>query len=212
MRKVDVRVLAASNVDVRSAVDAGEFREDLFYRLNVVTAEVPPLRSRRDDIPLLVNHFLEKSCRRLGRSIEGVTEDAMRFLVSAPWRGNVRELENCVEKAVILADTDRIDAAFLASILPDAAHPTGQEDAVARKDVVVQPPTTAPAAPGEAADLPTLGEFDTERLAAEKRYLERLVEAAGGNLAEAARRAGVKNRNTLISRLKKHGLGRKSQA
>jgi DNA-binding NtrC family response regulator len=216
VRKVDVRILAASNADVRAAVRAGTFREDLFYRLNVVTVEVPPLRERREDIPLLALHFLKKSCARLGKELAGFTEEGMRFLVSAPWRGNVRELENLLERAVILAEKERLDASFLESLLEPSARPPASEPVAGR---VVPPPEAgkevtgeegAGARPSPEEPLLTLEDFDRRWLDAERSYLERLVEECGGNLAEAVRRARVRNRNTLVSRLKKHGIGKRA--
>jgi transcriptional regulator with GAF, ATPase, and Fis domain len=200
-RKVDVRVIVATNVDIRAAVEKGAFREDLYYRLNVVTIEVPPLRERREDIPELALHFLRRSCARHDKAITGFTEDAMAALTAAPWRGNVRELEHLVERAVILAERDRLDAPFLHSLLPPDARPP---EAAA---VVVAPPPPAGLPPAAAALASlTLEELDARWLDAERLYLQALVDGAGGNLAEAARRAQVRNRNTLISRLKRHGI------
>jgi len=101
--KVDVRVITATNKDLRKAVERGEFREDLYYRLNVVTIEVPPLRERREDIPLLAQHFLKKSALENQKKISGFSPEASKFLLSYDWPGNVRELENAIERAVILA-------------------------------------------------------------------------------------------------------------
>ncbi|MHC4427007.1 MAG: sigma-54-dependent transcriptional regulator [Planctomycetota bacterium] len=107
-RPVDVRVITATNRDLESLVREGEFREDLFYRLNVVKLLLPPLRQRRGDIPLLVHHFLEKYCAEMGKKALGITNAAMRALLNQEWRGNVRELENVVERAVIFAEDSRI--------------------------------------------------------------------------------------------------------
>jgi two-component system response regulator PilR (NtrC family) len=103
-RSIDVRVVAASNQDLEKMVAAKEFREDLLYRLNVVKLELPPLRQRKEDIPLLVNHFLDKYTRQMGKNVNGVTNGAMRALLNHNWRGNVRELENVIERAVIFAE------------------------------------------------------------------------------------------------------------
>jgi DNA-binding NtrC family response regulator len=101
-QKVDVRVIAATNRDLRQLVSEGKFLEDLFYRLNVIPIEMPPLRDRRDDIPLLVQHFVARFAERTGKSIEGVDEKAMTELARYEWPGNVRELENTIERAVVL--------------------------------------------------------------------------------------------------------------
>lgn len=100
--KVDVRVVAATNKDLKKAVADGEFREDLFYRLNVIPVEMPPLRDRKEDIPLLINHFISKYNRVLGRNIKKVADDAMQNMVNHPWKGNVRELENVIERIITL--------------------------------------------------------------------------------------------------------------
>ena len=101
-QKVDVRVIAATNRDLRQLVSEGKFLEDLFYRLNVIPIEMPPLRDRRDDIPLLVQHFVARFAERTGKSIEGVDDKAMTELSRYEWPGNVRELENTIERAVVL--------------------------------------------------------------------------------------------------------------
>ena len=113
-RHVDVRVVAATNQDLRQDVAEGRFRADLFYRLNVFPIEIPPLRNRRDDIPLLLNLFLDRYCRRFKKAVTGISEKAFDALWSYPWPGNVRELENLIERAVILVDEGgRIDIPHL---------------------------------------------------------------------------------------------------
>jgi two-component system response regulator AtoC len=107
--KVDVRVVAATVRDLAAEVKAGRFREDLFYRLNVIQVALPPLRERREDIPLLVDHFVRRTNGRLGTSIEGVSAEAMKRLLDYGWPGNVRELENTIERAMVLADGQRIE-------------------------------------------------------------------------------------------------------
>jgi len=111
--KVDVRVIAASNRNLQKAIADGSFREDLFYRLNVVPIELPPLRERREDIPLLVDHFIQKYCEETGRCSIQVSNEATQMLMEYEWRGNIRELENCIERAVILADNDCIEVRHL---------------------------------------------------------------------------------------------------
>ena len=99
---VDVRLLIATNVDLRKAVQQGTFREDLYYRLNVLSLGLPPLRDRRTDIPALTQHFIRKSCQRYRLPLRIVTDDAMQALVSYTWPGNIRQLENAIEHAVVL--------------------------------------------------------------------------------------------------------------
>jgi len=113
--KVDVRIIAASNADLQKLMRELHFREDLFYRLNVITIQLPPLRRRREDIPLLVSHFLDKYAEENKRKVREVTPEAMRILMDHSWPGNVRELENAIERAVVLCTGDRIGP----DLLPD---------------------------------------------------------------------------------------------
>jgi len=113
--KVDVRIIAATNADLAELMAGRKFREDLFYRLNVITITLPPLRRRREDIPLLVSHFLEKYAEENKRKVKEITPDAMRTLMDHSWPGNVRELENTIERAVVLCTTERIGP----DLLPD---------------------------------------------------------------------------------------------
>jgi transcriptional regulator with PAS, ATPase and Fis domain len=103
-QKVDVRVICASNVSLKERVKSGVFREDLYYRLNVIKIDVPPLKDRRSDIPLLIVHFLDKYSKKIGKKINGVTDETMRYLMNYDWPGNIRQLENEIERAVTLAD------------------------------------------------------------------------------------------------------------
>jgi DNA-binding NtrC family response regulator len=112
---VDVRIIAATNVDLRQSVREGRFREDLFYRLNVITIELPPLRQRKEDIPLLVDFFLKKYAEENDRTVRRITPEALRPLMSYSWPGNVRELENVIERAVVLSSGTEIDL----ELLPD---------------------------------------------------------------------------------------------
>jgi two-component system response regulator HydG len=111
--KVDVRVISATNKDLGRAIASGDFREDLYYRLNVVTIELPPLRERREDIPLLAQHFLNKFASENRKEVIGFSPDATEFLLDYDWPGNVRELENAIERAVILAKDSLITVADL---------------------------------------------------------------------------------------------------
>jgi two-component system response regulator HydG len=105
----DVRVVAATNRFLKQMVDEGTFREDLFYRLEVIPLRLPPLRERREDIPLLVDHFMKKKSGEMNIPLKRLTEDAIEGLVAYPWPGNVRELENVIERTIVLADGEEID-------------------------------------------------------------------------------------------------------
>ena len=140
VRKVDVRVIAATNRDLRKMVQEGAFREDLYYRLRVVEITIPPLRERREDIPVLAHHFLEDANKRMNRGIKGFTNAVMDRLVAHNWSGNVRELENEIERIVALAgDADTINVDMLSEhvrgrpALDDAS--AGGEEAPALSDM-----------------------------------------------------------------------------
>ena len=178
--KVDVRVLAATNKDLKKEIEAGRFREDLYYRLNVVTLAVPALRERREDIPLLVQHFLQTFAEKNRKQIKGFTPQAMDGLVRYDWPGNVRELMNAVERGVILCRGEYISETDFPFSLRD---PGGSEREPARQELL--------------ADLP-LEEV-------EKATILNTLESAGGNKSEAARRLGV-TRRTLHKKLKKYGV------
>src|SRR5215813_2288407 len=131
--QVDVRIIAATNVDLRHMVREGRFREDLFYRLNVITIELPPLRQRKEDIPLLVEHFLKKYAEENDRPVRRITPEALRPLLAYSWPGNVRELENVIERAVVLSSGSEINA----DLLPD--NMLGRGSSIAMHD----PPSDA---------------------------------------------------------------------
>ncbi len=121
---IDVRILAATNRDLKDEVDNKKFREDLYYRLNVIHIHLPPLRERVDDIPALVTHFLQKNAKRLGKEQITIAPEALRLLVTLPWEGNIRELENTIERAAILCSGDRIEAE---DVQPDSSDLSSQE-------------------------------------------------------------------------------------
>ncbi len=114
-RKVDVRIIAATNTDLKTLVEGGSFREDLYYRLNVINIVLPPLRDRKEDIPLLVSHFLAKYSAENGKTVRAVSKDVMKRLMDYSWPGNVRELENLIERAVVLAEVEEIGV----DLIPD---------------------------------------------------------------------------------------------
>jgi two-component system response regulator HydG len=182
--QVDVRVVAATNRDLEEDVQAGRFREDLFYRLNVMHLNVPPLRGRQEDIPLLAQHFLEKYARRNRKTVKGFAPLAMDMLLKYDWPGNVRELENAIERAVILLSGDHVTEKQLPLRIM-REHP-GHESAV---------DAAMPATDGTR----TLEEMEKEAIVA-------TLDAADGNKSETARRLGI-SRKTLHNKLKAYGLG-----
>jgi Nif-specific regulatory protein len=140
-RKVDVRVLAATNRDLTAAVAEGAFREDLYYRLNVFPIHVPPLRERKQDIPDLLRHFVEKISQEYGRNIS-ISKTAMSTLTQYDWPGNVREMENLIERLVIMADGDEIDSSLLPSFLSEQSRnrtpeqPLSRIEEIERKEIL----------------------------------------------------------------------------
>jgi len=124
--KVDVRIIAATNVDLAELVEAGRFREDLYYRLNVINIQLPPLRERREDIPLIAEFFIRKYCEENGKPHYRISADALRALMDYHWPGNVRELENVIERGVVLSQIETIDRALLPdSVLTPSAKFAG---------------------------------------------------------------------------------------
>ncbi|MBI5480751.1 MAG: sigma-54-dependent Fis family transcriptional regulator [Deltaproteobacteria bacterium] len=179
---VDVRIIATTNRDLQQAVREGRFREDLYFRLKVFPLLLPPLRRRRDDIPLLAVHFVEEMNKRLSRSLKGVSQSALQLMREYDWPGNVRELRNVIERGVLLASGDQI----LPGHLPAELRRTGDE----------------PAPAGQSVSLPRGG---VSLSAVEKHLIEEALAAAGGNQVRAARMLKI-SRDTLRYRMKKFGL------
>jgi transcriptional regulator with GAF, ATPase, and Fis domain len=136
---VDVRIIAATHRDLAKDVEAGRFREDLYYRLNVVNLLVPPLRSRREDIPLLINHFLQKYNRQNFKNLDEVPRSVLEMLISYPWPGNIRELENCVQKAVVLAP----GTVFVEELVPPTIRSYSENLPRETRSAEAQPPAPA---------------------------------------------------------------------
>ncbi len=201
--RVDTRVIAASNRDLLDEVAKESFREDLYYRLNVVPIVLPPLRSRRDDIPLLMSHFLEQYNEQNDRYVVHIQKEALDAVVRYHWPGNVRELQNVVERCVVMASGDELTLDLLPpSIRGGKASTTsvpgrgGDLDSLAR-DLVEQGVATAP------PDDETL--FDRVVSRVERELIAQMLAACGGVQLKAAARLGI-NRNTLRKKLLEQGL------
>ena len=179
-REVDVRVVAATVRDLREEVDEGRFREDLFYRLNVLPLRVPPLRERREDIPLLVDHFIERNNVRLGTRIRGLDDKARKLMLAYHWPGNVRELENVIERAMVLADDD---------VLSDADLPERLRE------------------PDPVQVVLGAGELSIKKTARymEETLIRKALEKTGGNRTQASKLLEISHR-ALLYKIKDYGV------
>lgn len=182
--KVDIRVISATNKDLKEEIAAGRFREDLYYRLNVVPINIPPLRERKEDIPLLIDHFLRKTANKP----KLVTPEAMRLLIDYPWMGNVRELENVIERVALLTDTDK-EEITPADLPSEIARMTGYTIEI--KGI--------PAITDEGIDIDKIIEN------IEKKYLLQALDKAGGVKTEAAKLLNLSFRS-FRHRLHKYGI------
>jgi len=180
--RVDVRVISATNKDLREEIKGGRFREDLFYRLNVFPIHIPPLRERKEDIPLLIEHFLRKSSDTPKR----LSTNAMRLLIDYPWKGNVRELENIIERVALLVDKQEITPSDLPSEITSVAGTAGEK-----------------------GDLPEFSEtgvdLDSVIEEIEKKYILQALERTNGVKTEAAKLLNLTFRS-FRHRIQKYGL------
>ena len=178
---VDVRVIAATNKPLLKEIEEGRFREDLYYRLNVIALNVPALRDRREDIPLLANRFLTLFAEKNRKSVKGFSPQAMDGMLQYRWPGNVRELMNAVERSVVMSRHDYINLEEL---------PLEIKEGVSGNDQAPAPSSSSP---------------DVSLMEVEKQTILRTLEATEGNKSEAARRLGI-TRKTLHKKLKSYGI------
>ena len=176
--EVDVRVIAATNRDLRQSVQQGTFRDDLFYRLNVITVALPPLRERREDVPLLAHMFIERLAIEVGKEVDEISEGALKLLLDHPWPGNVRELENAIERAIVTTRSHVLLAEDFAFIAHEGGQPVGWT-----------PPT------------------DLTLDAVEREVILATLRRTGGNVKEAAAILDI-DRSTLYDRLRRYGIQR----
>jgi len=185
--KLNVRVISATNANLEQEVKSGRFREDLFYRLNVIPIRLPPVRERREDIPLLVRHFLQQTCAEMGRPLMSVSPAAMRALEAYDWPGNVREMENIIERTIALTDGEVIEKRDL----PPAVGGESDEEALL--------PASGPKVTEQGLDMPAaISEI-------ERQMILQALELGGGVKARAAALLGL-NRTTLVEKIKRLGM------
>jgi DNA-binding NtrC family response regulator len=198
--KVDVRIVAASNIDLLSLVKEGRFREDLYHRLNVIHLHLPPLRERREDIPMLLAHFLERFCTENSKPLRLFTPSAMKLLMDYDWPGNVRELENVVERAVVLSTQERVDV----DLLPESLRSKEIVRGVRLQLSEFLPPLPGEAGSRAAADNPSPSLFQIID-EVERRIIVDMLERTGWNQTEAAERFLIPL-STLNQKIKRLGI------
>ncbi len=186
IRKINVRIIAATNVDLKARVEEEKYRKDLFFRLNSFCIHIPPLRERREDIPLLCQHFINQLNNELKKDIKGVTQEVLDLFIELPWEGNVRELRNVIERSYIMAKGEFIDIEDLPVEYREIRKREDSSDAEQSiKDVLEDSPTTL------------------EEL--EKRYIAKVLKITSGNRSKAAKILGL-SRRSLYRKLKRYGL------
>ncbi|MFC1819974.1 sigma-54-dependent transcriptional regulator [Thermodesulfobacteriota bacterium] len=191
-KKTNMRIIAATNKDLKAMVDQGDFREDLYYRLNVFPIYLPPLRERKDDIPKLSYHFLRLFCRKTGKRIEGFSDDALEILILHSWPGNVRQLKNVIERLVIMADREIVGSLDIIESRQMKSSMMGER------------------IPETLAELKTVKKQITKEYVGqlEKAFLIQALKASKGNITQAAERVGMQ-RSNFSSLMKKHYLSSK---
>jgi transcriptional regulator with GAF, ATPase, and Fis domain len=190
--KVNMRIIAATNKNLTSSIERGYFREDLYFRLNVLPLVMPPLRDRENDIPLLINHFLQQFTRVSGRQSPRIAPEAMEKLIGYHWPGNIREMENMVKFLLTVARGNTIHLSDLPTLFDHR-----------RSEVSESRPGMASPGLGENTHAALLSAYSWEGL--ERDYILSLLDGTKWNIAAAARRAGIK-RSTFTARMKKRGI------
>jgi DNA-binding NtrC family response regulator len=217
--KVDVRLITATNRDLAAEIVSGGFRDDLYYRLNVVPIHLPPLRERREDIPLLVDHFLTRFNERLKKQITGMEPDALLQLVAHAWPGNIRELENVMERTILFCENplirlNNLPPELVGSLLASVATVDGKQPTITSASSSGSlPAQVAPLAAAPPSSLPPVGEevgslkeavrVETERV--ERELIQRALDETGGNVTQAARKLQI-SRKSLQTKMKELGL------
>jgi DNA-binding NtrC family response regulator len=201
--RVDVRLIAATNSDLKKEIAQGGFREDLYYRLNVVPIRLPSLRERATDIPLLVMHFIRKFNTRLKKDIDGVEPAALSRLTSYPWPGNIRELENVIERAVLFCDGDELHLSDLPAEVRGAPTLSSSLPEDLLSSTPLPPLSSAEPTSSSADGLKEQVKAAMSRL--ERELIVRALEQTNGNVTHAARLLKI-SRKGLQLKMKEHGL------
>ncbi|MGE5185517.1 MAG: sigma-54 interaction domain-containing protein, partial [Acidobacteriota bacterium] len=213
--KVDVRLITATNRDLEAEIQRGNFREDLFYRLNVVPLQIPPLRQRKGDIPLLVAHVIKKFNERLKKNITGIADDALAALETHSWPGNIRELENVLERTILFCKGDRIERADLQLTatpgVPSPTQPPPLAGAPELPRTITNDSGGLPAIPEEeeleggeiSGSLKDVVRAETARV--ERELIVKALDETGGNVTQAARLLKI-SRKSLQMKMKEFGL------
>ncbi len=179
--KADLRLISATNKDLHGLIAGGAFRDDLFYRIKVFEINVPPLRERKEDIPLLTDYFLKKYCKSIGKNLKGISTSAMRFFINYNWPGNVRELENLIQRAIILEESDMIAGNTVTGLVYDTGIKPAEKEINAKDRI------------------------ESVKSAEEKKLIIDALAETKWKRAEAATRLGI-SRKSLFNKMKKYGL------
>ncbi|SER18126.1 DNA-binding transcriptional response regulator, NtrC family, contains REC, AAA-type ATPase, and a Fis-type DNA-binding domains [Amphritea atlantica] len=201
-RRIDVRVVAATNEDLETAVQEGRFRADLFYRLNVYPVHIPPLRDRTEDIPLLTEHFLKKYCTLYNKKTSGISDKAMQALIQYKWPGNIRELENMIERGVILTENNQ--SISMSSFFPSLSEPSHPLNIIGGRGQLCEEAPKSSLTTTEPVESLLVDNFSLEQL--EQKLIEEAMSRCNNNVSKAARKLGL-TRPALAYRLKKLGDG-----
>jgi transcriptional regulator with GAF, ATPase, and Fis domain len=195
--KSDVKIITATNLEIEKAIEDGSFREDLFYRLNIIPLHLPPLRDRKDDIPMLVEHFIRKLCKDLGIEPKRLEPGILDLFTRYHWPGNIRELEATLHRAIVMSNGDTMTHQEFYGLF-------GQTDAVVAAELP-QPSPQSLLNPSLARLEITSEVYDEVMASVDKQLIERALDTCGGRIREAARRLGLA-RNTLKSKMQKYNI------
>jgi DNA-binding NtrC family response regulator len=204
---VDVRLITATNRDLERETREGNFREDLYYRLNVVPLDIPPLRERASDIPLLVEHIISKFNERLKKRVRGISDRAMHLLAGHTWPGNIRELENVLERTILFCTADLIEPSDLPIELREAGEAAPRARTLSSQNTESSAPPCPPGGEGSregtTGSLKEMVRAETSRV--ERELIARALEETGGNVTQAAKLLKI-SRKSLQMKMKEFGL------